>query len=262
MSFSYKRAGTLKVSEDKVDTMELYSLNQDDVMGTVPPRPHPEPMVRRQEDCRDFFESANRTVSVILNVLDKHLGLPIGTLASYGLIDQPSATSLRMLLSRPGHKVAEKRIAFGGHTDIGTITMLFNVVGGLQMLPDGAENKDENWCYVRPQPGCCLIQIGDTMVEWTGGLLRSALHRVVDPPGEQAVVGRPSLAYLVRPARAFKMGRLRNSPVVPPLAEGEKEETRSVDDWATWRARQVMMGELNPQSKGGLSVRPAQVIAV
>jgi isopenicillin N synthase-like dioxygenase len=37
-----------------------------------------------------------------------------------------------------------------------------------------------------------------TLTKWTGGLLRSSLHRVVSPPGSQAQLPHHSLAYLVR----------------------------------------------------------------
>lgn len=45
------------------------------------------------------------------------------------------------------------------------------------------------------------------------------------------------------------------SPVIPSLAEGEEEETRSVDEWAAWSTLQIVNGVLKPQSKGGRSVR-------
>lgn len=89
-----------------------------------------------------------------------------------------------MLLTRP-QPVVDHRIAFAGNTDVGLITMLFNILGGLQILPAGAENKNENWLYIKPQPGCAIIDSVDTLVERTGGVLCSALHRVITPPGEQ-----------------------------------------------------------------------------
>lgn len=144
-------------------------------------------------------------------------------------------------------------INLGGHTDIGSITLLFNVVGGLQILPADRENKRGNWLYVKPEPGHAVVNIGDTLVEWTGGLLRSSLHRVVTAPGEQALVARESVAYLVRPRNSASMQRL-NGGIVPPVKEGEVDETRSVNEWAAWRAKRVMLGQLKPQTKGGKSV--------
>ena len=122
----------------------------------------------------------------------------------------------------------------------------------MQILPAGSENVDENWRYIRPELGCALVNIGDTLVEWTGFVLRSALHRVVSAPGDQNSTTRISLAYLVRPARDESMRRLKgDGKVIPMLCEGEVEETGTVDEWATERAGQIVRGILRPMTIGG-----------
>jgi isopenicillin N synthase-like dioxygenase len=233
----------------------MYTLGQDDILGTVPPRQNPEVVEAHRKDCQDFFRRAYNAVCVILSALDKQLALPLGTLASLCPLDKPSATSLRMLLTGAQSVDENHRITLPGHTDIGAITLLFNVTGGLQILPSSSENASSNWRYIRPEPGCALINIGDTLVEWTGGVLRSSLHRVVTAPGKQAGVARQSLAYLVRPDHNGSMRRLR-SKAIPPVVEDEVDETRSVNDWAAWRAFQIMKGELKAQTRGG---RPVQI---
>jgi hypothetical protein len=45
--------------------------------------------------------------------------------------------------------------------------------------------------------------------------------------------------------------RFKGGSVIPPLGDGDKEETRSVDSWAAWRAQQVIEGGLKPESKSG-----------
>jgi hypothetical protein len=50
--------------------------------------------------------------------------------------------------------------------------------------------------------------------------------------------------------------RRLSSKAIPPVAENEVDETRSVNDWAAWRALQVMKGELKAQTRGG---RPVQI---
>lgn len=113
---------------------------------------------------------------------------------------------LRMLLSQPSTIDSESdRITLGGHTDIGVVTMLFNIVGGLQVLPAAEENVSLNWRCIKSQQDCCIVNLGDTIVEWTGMGLRSSLHCVIDPQGLQAKVKRQSLAYLVRPAHEMTM---------------------------------------------------------
>lgn len=239
--------------------MEMYTIGQDDIMGTVPPRQNPEPLEARRKDCQLFFRRAHQAVSVILTRLDKELGLASGTLAALCPLEKPSGTSLRMLLSHPQRAEDYHHITLGGHTDIGIITMLFNVVGGLQMLPANAENVNSNWQYIRPELGCALINMGDTIVEWTGGVLRSPLHRVLAAPGEQANATRQSLAYLIRPDRDGWMSRLRGSDVIPPLAEGEEEETCKVDEWAAGRAKQIMEGKLKPRTTGGRRLKTIKI---
>lgn len=220
-------------------------------MGTSPPRANPEPIESHRQDCRNFFAQAFAAVSVVLNRLDENLDLKPGTLAALCAQEKPSATALRMLLNPAQSADEHRRISLGGHTDIGTISMLFNIMGGLQVLPPGAPNTDSNWRYIKPQEGCAVINVGDTLTEWTGGLLRSSLHRVVLPPGEQAQYPRQSLGYFVRAERVATVQRLKGGRVIPPLGEDEEEDTRTLDAWAAWRAQQIMDGQLKPQSRGG-----------
>jgi hypothetical protein len=72
-------------------------------------------------------------VSVKLAHLGIHLDLEERTLAARCALDKPSATAVRLLLS-PAQPVKDpKRVSFGGQTNIGIITLLFNVAGGLQV---------------------------------------------------------------------------------------------------------------------------------
>ncbi|KAI9658397.1 MAG: hypothetical protein M1821_002530 [Bathelium mastoideum] len=253
--FGYKRTGKLKTDDGKLDAIEMYNISQDDMLSNGNPRQNPEPLELQRTECREFFHHAHAAIRLIFSHLDKQLGLAEGTLASLTPLDKPSERSLRLLLAHPQNNADERRISLGGHTDIGVITLLFNVAGGLQILPAGSENVHSNWRYIRPQPGCAVVNLGDTIVEWTGGLLRSSLHRVVTAPGKQAEAPRQSVAYLVRPARNGSMRRLKGRNVIPPLEEGEEDESRSVDEWAASRALQVIRGELKPQTRGGRSVR-------
>ncbi|TGO44896.1 hypothetical protein BCON_0448g00050 [Botryotinia convoluta] len=249
----YKAPGVLKTDDRKLDNIAMYSLGQDDILGTSSPCANPLPIETHREECKLSFYHAHGVLNVILAHLEKYLGLAPGTLVSLNSLDKESDTSLRMLLSRPQSSTQDHQITLGGHTDIGTITMLFNIAGGLQILPS-AENRNENWQYIRPVPGCALTNIGDTMVEWTGGILRSLLHRAVTAPGEQAGVTRQSLAYLVRSEKNASMKRLESKEVIPRLEEGEQEEERSVSEWSAWRAMQIIKGELKPGTRGGRMV--------
>ncbi|KAJ5108515.1 oxidoreductase 2OG-Fe(II) oxygenase family [Penicillium angulare] len=253
----YKQKGKLKTDDGKMDCMELYSINQDDMMGNRPTRKYIDTIEHNRSDVVQFIQHSHAAISVIMSRLDEQLGLPPGTLNALSPLDQVSETSVRLLLTESQSTPQYDTITLGGHTDIGTATLLFHVIGGLQILPAGKENKMENWSYVKPEPGFALVNLGDTIVEWTGGLLRSSLHRVITAPGEQATVPRQSLAYLVRPRNSATMNRLKGG-VIPLLVEGEEDETRSVTEWAAWRSKQVIAGELKAQTRGGYPIVPAQ----
>ena len=100
------------------------------------------------------------------------------------------------------------------------------------MLPPGPTAE---WLYVRPLSGHAIVNLGDAMVKFTNGLLRSNIHQVVSPPGLQAECTRWSLAYFLRPGDEVVLKRLEGS-AIPGLGEGEVEEEVRSKDWITGRA--------------------------
>lgn len=82
------------------------------------------------------------------------------------------------------------------------------------------------------------------MVKFTNGLLRSNIHRVVSPPGEQAKETRYSLVYFSRPEDDVVLKRLEGSDVIPELAEGTKEDGMSSVEWIKLQA--MRLRELRP----------------
>lgn len=154
-----------------------------------------------------------------------------------------------MLCTRP-KSAKEEFVTLNNHTDIGSITLLFTVCGGLQILGAGMENIEANWAYVRPEPGCAVVLIGDTMVEWTAGILRASWHRVVTAPGKQAMATRLGLGYFLRPAHTMGMDRLvSGNGVIPPLAPGEVGEKRGVTEWAQWKASRDVEAAIEEANK-------------
>lgn len=97
----------------------------------------------------------------------------------------------------------------GAHSDYGSLTLLFQLPGqpGLEIrTPGGGE-----WEAVGVDPaaaaGCggveralpILVNIGDLLEDWTGGLLKSTVHRVVFPTGGEEGCDRYSMAYFCHP---------------------------------------------------------------
>lgn len=179
------------------------------------------------------MQSAHGIISLILENLNKHLELPPHTLANLHRLDHTSGDQVR-LIKAPPQPMDDRQLTLGEHTDFGSITLLFNRLGGLQVLPPG---KGAEWCYVKPLPGHAIVNLGDAMAVFTNGLLRSNIHRVVSPPGEQADTTRYSVVYFSRPENEVLMKALQGSDKIPAGdAEDGKAEVMNAKDWIIRRA--------------------------
>ncbi|OAG10873.1 Clavaminate synthase-like protein [Paraphaeosphaeria sporulosa] len=135
---------------------------------------------------------------------------------------------------------AAKNGATGGHTDLGTVTLLFRQpVAGLQILGD-----DGNWTWVQAQPGTITVNLADTISHLTGGWLKSSVHRVVAPPQDQREFKRTGLLYFARPHNDTKLLPITDSPVLEK--EGVKPRFDKIVTMEEWvKAKQTL--QLNPE---------------
>lgn len=106
-------------------------------------------------------------------------------------------------------------------------------------------DEGEQWVYVKPLPGHCIINLGDALVKFSSSILRSNIHRVVSPPGPQAETTRYSLVYFSRPEDQVLLRPLVESPEVRERVEeegrktgvnGMEEKAMSSKDWILKRA--------------------------
>lgn len=91
----------------------------------------------------------------------------------------------------------ENQIRCGEHTDYGSLTLVYpdNAKGGLQVF-----DKNGEWQDVPHVPGAFVMNIGDLLAEWTNDRWVSTLHRVVNPPREDAATARrQSIAFFHQP---------------------------------------------------------------
>lgn len=107
--------------------------------------------------------------------------------------DQPSSANMAMLKYLPWGS-DDNRIGNMAHTDMGTLTVVFSKVPGLQALLPGAEG----WSFIPPREGHAVVNVGDSLRFLSGGVLTSSLHRVVPPTGSVAK-DKFSVIYFLRP---------------------------------------------------------------
>ncbi|KAL3459163.1 hypothetical protein BJX64DRAFT_291561 [Aspergillus heterothallicus] len=251
--FGYKAQGAAVVDrQGNLDRNEFYNVSKDDIMGISKPLPAPRIIEDNRKALDSFIKSSHSIVTLILNLLNESLGLPDSTLANIHRLGAVSGDQVRFVKAPP-QPVDDRRTALGEHTDFGSVTILFNRLGGLQVLPPGT---DADWVYVRPMPGHAIVNLGDAMVKFTNGLLRSNIHRVISPPGEQADCTRYSLVYFSRPEDDVPLRRLDGSSRIPALDENVVEEDINSKDWIIRRAlgRRVNVNDIDYEKSAGTEV--------
>lgn len=127
-----------------------------------------------------------------------------------------------------------------GHTDLGTVTLLFRQpIAGLQIL-----GEDGKWTYVSAQPGTITVNLADTISHITGGWLKSSIHRVVAPPQDQWGYDRTGLLYFARPHNNVILEPIVDSPVLKEAGVKSRfEKPVTMEEWV--KAKQTL--QLNPE---------------
>ncbi|KAI4253317.1 MAG: hypothetical protein L6R42_007628 [Xanthoria sp. 1 TBL-2021] len=131
----------MKLEDGSPDRMAFYNLSQDDIFRNSPSRLAPAVVETHRPEFRAFFYYAYLILSRLLSHLDAPLGLEDGTLISLSPLEKAFGTSLRLLKAFPSASGLKARTGLVGYTDLVSITMLLNVVGGLQILLPSAPKK-------------------------------------------------------------------------------------------------------------------------
>jgi len=205
------------------------------MLGTTSHLSWPRPVLDAQPLLARYMTAAHRTGLRILSVLGARLGLPAGALAEHHRLERESGDHVRLTRGPPRRSADLPEIQTPGHTDFGTVTILFNWLGGLQVWSDPSRGETgftnvidpaghggpAEWLWVvPPPPGRAIVNLGDAAVKLTGGVFCSGRHRVVPAPGEQGANPRYSIVYFVRPNDDTVLKTLKASGI-PDGGDGE-----------------------------------------
>ena len=222
-------------------------MRKDDIVGNTPwLKTHP--MILDQKDLLlDFTRESRAVIDLLISNLEKHLRLPAGQLARLHRVTERSGDHVRFnQAANIPH--TDERAKSGEHTDFGTLTILFNWIAGLQIrLPD-----THQWVWVRPIPGHAVINLGDALVKFTAGILRSNIHRVVPPVGPQANITRNSLVYFSRPEDSVVLRRLKGG-LIDAQPVNDDGELMTSEEWIMRRSSGDLKGVYT--HRGGLELR-------
>jgi len=261
--FGYKAAGTVKSTDPHLrpDTTEFFNISKDHMHGIAPTRDYPSSIEEARPLLKEFTKDAHETGMTVLRTLARALGLREDIFTEGNRFEKPAGDHCRLTHKSP-HSTDANAIGLPSHTDFGTITILFTWLGGLQIQKsptassngasdgtngtNGEKKEKSEWVFVKPLPGTAIINLGDAMVKFTNGALKSAKHRVVPSPGEQGEEERYSVVYFVRPCNDTLMkpvGDFENGTHVKvggKISVGEEEgKVYTAGEWMIKRAIQL-----------------------
>jgi len=182
-----------------------------------------------------FVRKSLEVNNTILEIFNDKLGLPAGSLLKRHLMEEFSGSEARITKNGPTSNTT--KVAIGSHTDFGSLSFLHNRLGGLQVLPPGSES----WQYVKPIPRHAICNVGDALALFSGGILRSNLHRVLPPPAPQAGIERYSLVYFTRPGNSIILRALVDeSPLIAEAVSRGLENNYETGSTALeWFSRRI-----------------------
>ena len=130
----------------------------------------------------------------LLSLMARALGLPKNWFEFF--CDRHTTNLVANYYPPQVKKPRPNQLRRGAHTDYGSITVLYqsHSSGGLQI-----ESHDGTWLDVPYVDNSFIINIGDLLSVWTNDKWVSTMHRVVNPPREEAEKSRQSLAFFHQP---------------------------------------------------------------
>ena len=182
------------VGEHRIDTADPYFTSPEG-LRSFEPNIYPAEIPGAAAAWDEYFDAMTELSTALMRIfalaleLDEHffddkIDKHITNLTLSNYPDQPKP---------PG----EGQLRAGPHTDYGSFTILKteNKPGGLEVrTPDGL------WEPVPIVPDAFIINIGDLMARWTNDRWVSTMHRVVNPPRDQATGSRrQSLIFFHQP---------------------------------------------------------------
>ncbi|KAF9444536.1 Clavaminate synthase-like protein [Macrolepiota fuliginosa MF-IS2] len=245
-SAGYKAAGSNAVDANgEKDTVEFLNIAKDDVQAwpSHVHRTYPAPIERGMPTIiQPFVQKSLEVNQTILDIFNERLGLPKGLLLQQHPLDEHSGCEARIIKNPPMAHDVQKR-AIGAHTDFGSLSFLHNRLGGLQVLVPGAET----WQYVKPIPNHAICNVGDALSIFSGGILRSNMHRVLPPPGTQSAYERWSIVFFTRPgnSKVLRAFTESSSAIAKAVSANPGKDFETGSTAKEWFARRIKYQKLD-----------------
>ncbi|KAH9834993.1 Clavaminate synthase-like protein [Rhodofomes roseus] len=227
----YKLRAYLHIDGGVRDQFEYYNINED-----ISCKQHPKAVRPLLPEVAEFAKFNHyRILHPLMRLFALGLELPEDTFVNMHNFEAVGESYVRMMKYYPrsaDDEVNAKQVWLKGHTDIGTVTILWSQpVTSLQVLmPDG------QWRYVRHIDNALVVNSGDAMEFLSGGFYKPTVHRVVQPPQDQRGYNRLSVIFFAMTDDNVKLVPRAESPVLQNLKHGVQRRWADDADAPTMEA--------------------------
>ena len=219
------------------DLKEFFHVGQevddptDPVAKEYPANIWPKEVARFQETTSDAYRKLEAAGKQVLRALALYLGLD-------EMYFEDKVRNGNSIL-RPIHyfpiedpdAVPADAVRAAEHGDINLITLLMGAsADGLQVL-----RRDGAWIPITALPDQIVVNVGDMLQRLTNGVLRSTIHRVVNPPREKMNTSRYSIPFFMHPRSEMSLAALPetvtadNPKQMPDTTAGEFLNERLIE---------------------------------
>lgn len=155
-----------------------------------------------------YFHAAQALSLALHRAIAADLGLPEDWFDAR--FQSPDA--MLRLLHYPPARGLEGEMGVGAHTDQAALTLLLtDGEPGLQVYP----SERDGWIDVPHIAGAIVVNVGDSLQEWSGGRYSARPHRVLPPQRD-----RRSVAFFLRPGATVSRSRSGSRASAQPTATG------------------------------------------
>ncbi|KAK4642248.1 uncharacterized protein QC763_506790 [Podospora pseudopauciseta] len=144
------------------------------------PSPELVPEAEFRDPVWSYYQETNRLGREIWQLLIQGLGHPGELLSQF---TKKPVVMMKMIRYPPFSSTLPGQFGVGAHTDFGGVTVLLQEAGrnGLEV-----EHKGE-WIPVPALENVLVINAGDMIAGWSGGVYQSAKHRVINKGEEERI---------------------------------------------------------------------------
>lgn len=147
----------------------------------------PPNLVAARAAVQDYWAAVEQMTEQLLRVFALALGKAEGFFLPHFVQPLTGMT----ILHYPAMPLEAEGFGIHPHKDSSAFTVLYpDPVGGLQV-----QTHDGDWIDARPPEGAFIVNIGDVLEHWSGGVFKSTPHRVINKTGAE----RYSFPYFVTP---------------------------------------------------------------